>query len=210
MVTASDDNTARVWEADTGKPVGVPLQHQGAVNSAAFSPDGRRVVTASWDKTARVWDADTGKPVGAPLQHQGSCRFRRVQPGRPPRGDRFCDNTARVWEADTGKPVGAPLQHQRTVNSAAFSPDGRRVVTASWTIRRGCGRPTPASRWARPCNKGTVNSAAFSPDGRRVVTASSDHTARVWEADTGKPVGAPLQHQELSIPPRSVPTAGAW
>ena len=73
VVTASDDKTARVWDADTGKPVGAPLQHQGTVISAAFSPDGRRVVTASYDKTARVWEADTGKPVGAPLQHQSYC-----------------------------------------------------------------------------------------------------------------------------------------
>src|SRR5438552_1325268 len=42
-MTASGDKTARVWEADTGKPVGAPLQHQAAVYSAAFSPDGRRL-----------------------------------------------------------------------------------------------------------------------------------------------------------------------
>jgi WD40 repeat protein len=48
VVTASDDYTARIWEADTGKPVGAPLQHEDRVLSAAFSPDGRRVVrTAS-------------------------------------------------------------------------------------------------------------------------------------------------------------------
>jgi WD40 repeat protein len=56
IVTASWDNTARLWEADTGKPIGEPLTgHAGPVWSAAFSPDGKRIVTASWDKTARLW-----------------------------------------------------------------------------------------------------------------------------------------------------------
>ncbi|WP_304988748.1 WD40 repeat domain-containing protein, partial [Corallococcus sp. CA049B] len=54
----------RVWRADgTGEPV-VLRGDERPVPSAAFSPDGERVVTASWDGTARVWRADgTGMPV---------------------------------------------------------------------------------------------------------------------------------------------------
>jgi WD40 repeat protein len=44
----------------TGKAVGEPMQHEGAVVWAQFSPNGRRVVTTSEDNTARLWD------VGAP------------------------------------------------------------------------------------------------------------------------------------------------
>jgi WD40 repeat protein len=54
VVTASR-NTARVWDATTGKPIGAPLQHADQVDTAVFSSDGRRVVTASDDETARIW-----------------------------------------------------------------------------------------------------------------------------------------------------------
>ena len=60
VVTASEDKTARVWDADTGKPMGEPMTHGEGGFSAGFSPDGKHVVTASLDKTARVWDAGTG------------------------------------------------------------------------------------------------------------------------------------------------------
>ena len=58
----------RVWDADTGQPVGQPLTgHTDAVCSVAFSPDGHRIVSGSADDTVRLWDADTGQPVGQPL-----------------------------------------------------------------------------------------------------------------------------------------------
>ena len=47
IVTASDDNTARVWETATGNPVGAPLPHADAVLAAAFDKAGARVVTAA-------------------------------------------------------------------------------------------------------------------------------------------------------------------
>ncbi len=55
VMTASDDNTARIWEAATGTLIGGPLPHKGKVSSATFSPDGLRVLTAS-DETALIWE----------------------------------------------------------------------------------------------------------------------------------------------------------
>jgi WD40 repeat protein len=56
VVTGSDDDTARLWDAASGLEIGPLKGHTSSVRSAAFSPDGKRVVTASNDKTARVWD----------------------------------------------------------------------------------------------------------------------------------------------------------
>ena len=62
MATASDDHTARVWDAVSGQVVTPRLAHQGLVYAVAWSADGTRVATASDDHTARVWDVswDTG------------------------------------------------------------------------------------------------------------------------------------------------------
>jgi WD40 repeat protein len=55
--TASWDNTARVWDAETGESIGEPLTgHAQLASSAEFNPDGKRVVTASKDNTARLWE----------------------------------------------------------------------------------------------------------------------------------------------------------
>jgi eukaryotic-like serine/threonine-protein kinase len=55
VVTASDDQTARIWDAVTGKELLV-LRHKEAVQFAVMFPDGRRLATAS--DTVRIWDLD--------------------------------------------------------------------------------------------------------------------------------------------------------
>ncbi|HEV7731821.1 MAG TPA: WD40 repeat domain-containing protein [Candidatus Binatia bacterium] len=93
-------------------------------------------------------------------------------------------------------PVGAPFVHGQPVRWAAFSRDGKRVVTASsdgtaqvWEVESGT-RLGPPLR-----HRGPVVYAAFHRDGRRVVTASDDGTAQVWEVGSSKPIGPPLRHR---------------
>jgi WD40 repeat protein len=58
IVSGSEDNTIRMWDAATGKVVAGPFEgHTGGVNSAAFSPDHTHLVSGSKDQTTRVWEA---------------------------------------------------------------------------------------------------------------------------------------------------------
>jgi TPR repeat protein len=56
-VTASVDKTARLWDARDGTQLRVLSGHDDQLSSAAYSPDGKRIVTASDDKTIRIYDA---------------------------------------------------------------------------------------------------------------------------------------------------------
>ncbi len=174
------------------------LEHQGSVHSAAFSPDGTRVITASWDHTAQLWDATTGKPVTPPLRHQDLVSSAAFSPDGTRVVTASLDNTARIWDATTGKPLTAPLTHQAYVSSAAWSPDGTRIVTVSddrtvhvWDAATGTSLTPPL------VHQGYVSSATWSPDGTRLVTASFDQTARIWDATTGQLVAPPLAHQGI-------------
>ena len=109
-----------------------PMRHDGEVNSAQFSADGRWVVTASYDHTARVWDAATGKALGEPMRHSGLVSFAQFSADGQRVVTASYDHTARVWDAATGKVLSEPMRHDDEVYSAQFSADGQRVVTASF------------------------------------------------------------------------------
>ena len=60
MVSSSEDNTAMIWEASSGKLLHTLKGHSGYVYTAEFNSSGTQIVTSSYDKTARIWDALTG------------------------------------------------------------------------------------------------------------------------------------------------------
>ena len=90
--------TARLWDAATGKEIAVLMGHENVVSSAAFSPDGSRVVTASWDKTARIWDAATGREIVALRGHDNYVLSAAFSPDGSRVVTASYDNTARIWD----------------------------------------------------------------------------------------------------------------
>jgi WD40 repeat protein len=71
LATASDDNTAKVWDAFTGRELLTLRGHSYHVRGVAFSPNGKYLATASNDDTTRVWDAATGQALLTLHGHKG-------------------------------------------------------------------------------------------------------------------------------------------
>ena len=68
IVSGSEDQTIRVWNAMTGETAAGPFTgHRDWVTSVAFSPNGRHIVSGSYDRTIRVWNAMTGETAAGPF-----------------------------------------------------------------------------------------------------------------------------------------------
>jgi len=197
LATASEDETARLWETATGREV-ARMEHDGAVSSVAFSPDGTRLATASSDKTARLWETATGREV-ARMEHEDGV----WEVAFSPDGTRLATVTdkgkrARLWETATGREV-ARTEHDGAVPvfaRFAFSPDGTQLATCNGRNTARLWDTATGREVARMEHDGGVAAVAFSPDGTRLATGSWDKTARLWETATGREV-ARMEHDDM-------------
>ena len=115
------------------KDIAVLRGHEESVRSAAFSPDGKRIVTASVDRTARIWDAATAKEI-AVLRHDAPAYSAAFSPD----GKRIVtaseDKTARIWDAATAEEIAVLRGHPNSAapsNTAATSSMKRRLSSSS-------------------------------------------------------------------------------
>jgi WD40 repeat protein len=199
LASGGDDRTVRVWDAATGKELLALKGHTHFVWRVAFSPDGRRLASLSPDEHAvRFWDTDKSQEVLSlpvnidPVPSVGLAnRGPRWSMSFSPDGKRLAGSagkTVRVWDTVTGKEVLVLKGHTNLVHGVNFSPDGRRLASASddRTVRvwdAVTGQEVLAFRKEHTYR---VLSVSFSPDGRRLASDSAEGTVKVWDAATGK------------------------
>jgi len=204
-IVTGGSKTAIVWDTATGHQLSVFTGHSGAItiSSVAFSPDGQRILSRGsfTDDGAKVWEADTGRELFTIKGHTNE----DLPAGMPiimsatysPDGQWILTGSMgglfEVWDAARGRELFAL---KGMISSAAYSPDGQRIVswnfegTATvWEAASGkelltLGTHTRTGRG--PSAQRTGTTAAFSPDAQRIVTGSTDNTAKVWDAVSGK------------------------
>ena len=135
MATGSGDNTARIWDCDTGTPLRTLKGHTSWLLVVCFSPDGNILATGSMDNTIRLWDAKTGEPLGGPLKGHSKWitslawePYHLQSPGRPRLASASKDATIRIWDVPLRRIETVLSGHKGSITCARWGGLGQGLL----------------------------------------------------------------------------------
>lgn len=200
ILTASDDHTAVVWNAETGEKIWTLEGHSGPVIAARFintSGIGRWIATVSEDRTVKIWDTDTRREIWTLGGHKAPVTDVWASNNLDYVMTSAADHTVNVWHMGTGKllysfeypgalpdPVSLPaggascFRYSPMGNLLLFPSENNTLKVWKWWAGQ--------ESLTLEGHADEITDAAVSIDGNWVVTASRDHTARIWNAQTGQ------------------------
>jgi WD40 repeat protein len=211
FATASDDHTARVWDASTGRQI-AKVMHDDQVSDVAYSFDGQLIATASSDRSARIASVESGEEL-VRLEHKGPVKavafspdgtylatgagemFGGINVGNRTESFDYKDNAAHLWDVASGNEV-MRFPHLDAVWTLAFSPEGKYLATGSFDRTARLWDIASGQEVTRMVHPSMVTSLAFTPDGQHLITGvQSAHddrpttSAMVWSTTDARQAG---------------------
>ncbi len=199
LATGGKDRVSHIREAAPPWRVLKTFEgHSNDVHAVALTADGATLVSAGDDRTIRVWDASNAQTLRTLTGHEKQIPAIALNPDGRLIASGSRDQTIRLWDLKSGNEVGVLRGHTGDVMSVKFSPNGKLLASASYdqTIRLW----DPKS--LMPVNVLTghtyrVYNVAFAPNGKQLASAG-DHTARLWDLQSGENVKTFTLQSEFS------------
>ena len=219
VASGSKDKTIQLWEVSTGKRLQTLTGHRHKVQTVAFSPDGTLLASGSEDNTVKLWNIEPGNVRETLKGHQDSLltlNQKVFSVAFSPDGETLAsgnwDKSIMLWEVRSGNVLhvihGRTTRfwglvkdkgdgHTDSVNSVAFSPDGRILASGGfdkviklWDVKTGTLLKTLKG------HGDFVLSVTFSPDGKTLASSSYDKSIKLWEVESGQVLQTLRGHQD--------------
>ncbi len=213
LATGAGDGSTRIWDVASKTQI-LLLPFTGRTAALGVSDDGRWIVTSSEGTDALVWDTRTGEQVAVLVGHEAAITVAQFAVGAQLIATGDDRGRCRLWRCKGDQWVGSTWfkGHSRSITSLAFSPDAKRLITASgdstcgqWDVATG--REIESLVLKHP---EWVNDMKVSKDGRQALTCSDDGKLRLWSLENAELLRTIDPKENLVITSVDLSPDGRW
>jgi WD40 repeat protein len=192
LISGDEDGNILLWNIHQDQPLSRVLAHEEAeVDSLAFSPDGTRLLSGSHagnaEGSATVWDAQTGASLFDPFKVEREV----VAVAYSPDGSLFAygiaDGTLVLRSTSSGEALQTLQAHAGSIRDIAFSPDSKRIASASEDGSVRLWQVSDLSQVAQLQHEPFVKALAFSPDGTWLALGDESGGVALWNREQTAP-----------------------
>jgi WD40 repeat protein/ABC-type dipeptide/oligopeptide/nickel transport system ATPase component len=187
IVSGSDDNTIKIWDAVSGELLSTLEGHSDVVHSVSWNHDSSKIVSGSADKTIKIWDAVSGELLSTLEGHSGcvwSVSWNHDSSKIVSGSD---DNTTKIWGVVSGELLSTSEGHSDAVHSVSWNHDSSKIVSGSddntiriWDAVSG------ELLSSLEGHSSAVLSVSWNHDGSKIVSGSYDSAIKIWDAVSGE------------------------
>ncbi len=180
LASSSGDNTIKIWNIANNELVCTLTGHEAWVNTVLFL-DNNTLISGSYDNTIKVWSLHNQSAIHTISEHTKSITSLTICPQKNMFASGSSDGTVKLWDLNSYQLI-ASLNNENAVNTIAFSPDGKLLVSAGinsikfWHL--GTKKLIKTLTFT-----GAIFSIAFSPDGKTLIRGGDDKIIKIWQVN---------------------------
>ena len=200
LMTAFSERICKIWRLEDDQwQEKITIQDSTSLINGSFSPDGKHLVIVFRLGFAKIWRLDDGQwQEKATIEHSGGViTSAQFSPDGKHLAIASYEGIVKIWKLDDGQwQEKFAIHHRYRVRDAAFSPDGKYLVTVISEISGNYIRiideaklwELEGDQWQEKVtvqHSNFVHNPHFSPDGKHLVTASHDGTVKICGLEGG-------------------------